>query len=476
MLRALLTRLRRQDGIALPTVLSSLLLTTTLATTTLVVSLDGNQTSVKDRDAKRANAAAQAAIERAFLLTTQRAPAPNECVIEDPAVVDQTPFPIAGECPETTTGPDAVGAVGGGLGNGATMRWVVGTEGAAGCRELPNDPRPVGDPTRLKDRCITASGTVNGVTRRLQSRILYQPPVTPWKQAGLVGKDSVELGENATIQSPVGTNGYINIENNTRVSGNLYLPPEGSVSVGNGGGHAGRTNYTWTFPAIDWETPRANRDDGMTKLAQAIATSTGGVTYNPTTRILDLASGTLTLPGGLYHLCGVTGWNDAKLIVPSDQKVSLWIDSERGMNVPAGATQSGCSVVTADTGRLELDKNNMLINADGTKNPAELQVFVYGTTNNFNNTGDADVVIKNGSEFYGTIWAPDSTVDFKNNGTVGGGITAKNLDLKNNGGFTHDSRIFDVPLPGTGVAKRRGWFECSPQRPTAADPESGCST
>ena len=490
MLRTLLTRLRRQDGIALPTVMGSLLLTTTLATTTLVVSLDGNQATTKDRDAKRATTAAQAAVERAFLITTQRGPGPGDCVIEDPTKVDQTPPPEPnGECPTTTTISNAQGMAGGGLGNGVTTRWTVGTEGAAGCKELPNDPRAAGDPTRLQDRCITASATVNGVTRRMQSRILYLPPVTPWKQAGLVGKVSVELGNNATINSPVGTNGTISAGSNTDVTGNLYLPPPcppatpgaqcGTVDFHHQSDYGDRVDFSWKFPEIDWETPRQEHAKAEERLIKDVQTrSTGGVTYNPATKILNLNSGTLTLTGGLYHLCGITGWNNATLLVPSDAKASVWIDSHRGLTVPEGSTPSPCggpgTSVTPDTGRLQLDKNAMMINTDGTKNPLELQLFVYGTPSNFNNTGDPDVVIKNGTEFYGTIWAPESNIDFKNNGAVGGGITGKNLDLKNNGGFTHDSRIVDVPLPGTGVAKRRGWTECQPERAVATDPESGC--
>ena len=476
MLRAIISRFRRQDGIALPTVMGSLLLTTTLATTTLVVSLDSNQTTVKDRDAKRAGAAAEAAAERAFLIATQRGPAPGECVIEDPTKADQTPAPVGGECPVTTTGPDFVGAAGGGLGNGASLRWTVGPEGAAGCRELPNDPRPAGDPTRAQDRCITASATVNGVTRRVQTRILYQPPVTPWKQAGLVGKDLVDVDNGSDINSPIGTNGDVNI-GQTKVSGDVYIPPgpDHEIETKTHGDYGNRIDYEWTFPPIDWATPREDHPNAEQRLLAAIATGGyGGVNYNATTRILNLPDGaSLTLPGGLYHLCGVTAGNNSTIIVPSDHKVSLWIDSPRGNSTNPEVPSAGCED-GPNAGRLNFDKNGLKINADGTKNPAELQVFVYGTTSNFNGTGDPDVVIKNGAEFFGTIWAPDSTVDFKNNGEVAGGITGKVLDMKNNGGFKHDSRIFDMPLPGTGVAKRRGWFECSAEQVPDADPEARC--
>lgn len=448
----LLRRLRREDGIALPTVMGALALTVILSTTAFTIAVDGQQTSAADRDSKRASAAARAAVDYAFRRTAEVEPQPAQCVGNDAMAINAT----TGEC-DAYAVPAASG-----LGNGAAMEYVVGPEGAPGCRALPNDPRPVA--ARQRDRCITAKGTVNGQTSRVQTRILYIPPFRPWSQAGLIGRVKVEIGNNKTINSPIGSNGLVKIGNNSSATQVLLSqgPPAATSEFGNNA-NPGTVSQVpaWTFPQIDWDSPRQSNDN---------AKLDGLPGWNPTTQMIELTENaqSLTLDSGVYHLCGlkITGNGGASLNVLPGATVRLFVDSTRGNG-------DGANCPATSTGRVDLTGNNAFVNATDDRNPAELGLFVYGTTTD---STLPDVQVMNGTMLFGTIWAPDSTIVTQNNGLIEGAFTANIVDMKNNGGFVYSNSIVDMTLPGTGVARRRAYFECSAQRPVASDPESGCST
>lgn len=453
-MRRLLTRfLRRQEGIAMPVVIGTLTITTGLAAGTFAVVVEGNHASVRDRDSKAALAAAEAGLQLAILRTTQLKPAATQCVtnalVVPGSASNDGSSTAATECPRWKES----------IGNGATFTYVVATPTSGTCPTLPGFTATPG-----KDRCITSIGEVNGVRRRIQLRFYFNPPFVPWGNAGLVGKDLVDLGNNAEIRSPVGTNGEVVAGNNTDIIGELLLPPGAHYDFGQHSGSTGgvRTPRVdkWTFPEIDWATPRTENNN-----VSALTAIPG---YNSTTRILTLGQQQqVTLPGGTYHLCGVQATNGNWLNVTNGQVVRLYIDSPRG-------NPDYCPAV-AGAGRFTA-KNSGMFNATDDKNPAELEVYVYGTTADADEpSGSADVDINNGVEFYGTIWAPNSTIDVKNNQGIAGGFTGGKVHMKNNGGFAWDARVANKSLPGTATARNLSWFECKRDPTTTTDPESGCS-
>jgi Tfp pilus assembly protein PilX len=275
-MRRLLSRLlRRQDGIALPVVIGSLTIVTGLAVGTFAVSVEGNHASARDRDSKRALAAAEAGLQAAMLRITELQPEANECVGAD-AIVPLNNF---NECP--ASGPISIG-------NGATYNYVVATPTSGTCATVPGFT-----PTPSEDRCITSIGTVNGIQRRLQLRFYFNPPFLPWGNAGLVGKNKVDIGNNKIIDSAIGTNGQVSLGNNSN-AWELLLPtyddqdpPElvPAPSLGNNatidtavaGGSAIRTPRvdTWRFPKMDWDTPRAAAASSSAALESGRASALG---------------------------------------------------------------------------------------------------------------------------------------------------------------------------------------------------------
>ncbi len=463
-MRRLLSKLiRSEQGVALPTVIGALTITTGLAAGTFAVTIQGNHASQRDRDLKRALGAAEAGLQMAALKVSELGNIPaTKCVTT--AAVD----PLAGnECPSTDWIP---------MGNGARYRYVVSQASAAGdCASLAA--------TSAVDRCITAIGEVNDVRRRLQMRFAYQAPFAPWGSAGLVGKDKVDIGLNKTINSTVGTNGNVSLENNTTVIGSLLLPdgnpvgePNATVTLGN---HAGATlgrvdTPKWVFPEVPWyPTPR----DGAYNNNNLLANIPG---WDPVKKTLTPPDGaTITLPSdgdGVtdFHLCKFDGWTANKfwINVPNGKITRFWIDSNRGTGGSTGLPLRCPNVDGAGTFHV---KNQGSFNTTDDKNPAELEFYVYGTGTDSPDGENADVFFKNDVDFYGSIWAPESSVAIWNNQNVVGAITAENVAMKNNGGFVHDDRVRDKTLPGTASAKNLSWFECRRDPTVATDPESGCA-
>lgn len=465
-MRSLLHRLRREDGIALPTVMGALVVTAMLATTTFAVSIDRQQTSVADRDGKRAAAAAQASLDLAFLRLTTAKPEPEQCVM-----VAAAAKLASGECPVHTELPDSTSA----LGNGAAMSYVVSTQGASGCRTLPAAVDGRTAAAKASDRCITATGTVNGVTRRLQTRVIYVPAFRPWASVGLVGKDSVTFDNNKIINSPVGSNGKVTAGNNTQILDKVVLPV-GPPPAKYFGPTRPATEFEYPtvpfeFPDIDFSEARTTRlnqsSQGAAYTAWLNSVVAQGAVYNPTTRVLNIddESGILEMPGGTYSFCQIIMRQNSQLRVkPNTGVMKIWIDAPRD-------SASGCGT---GTGRIYLNNSaKMNVPAVGLPDATLLEVYVKGTQLNGNGM---DIEFTNDNQFHGTIWAPFSTIASWNNGAMSGGMTGANVDMKNNGGFSYPDSIRNRTLPGTGTVRREGWFECSSKPTNPADNESGCST
>ena len=441
----------------MPVVIGALTITTGLAAGTFAVVIEGNHSSIRDRDSKRALAAAEAGLQMAALKVSELKPLATQCV-----TTGAVP-PVNGECPSTPAQS---------IGNGASYTYTVSTPSATlQCATVPGLTAAA-----ATDRCITAIGSANGVTRRLQLRFAYVPPFTPWDQAGLVAKNKVEIGNNKTINSTIGTNGELHLSNNVAVVGAAILPdgipagdPNATLTIDpNASVSGGRVdkNPPWTFPTLDWSViPR--QDNNNSQLA-------GIPGWNPTTRILTIGDGqVIDLPADTdgvadYWMCGIDAdaSNEFWINVPDGKTTRIWIDSQRG----AGSGADGCPSAASGTFVI---KNSGHVNVSDDANPAELQMFVYGTSTDSDET--PDILWKNNVDFHGTIWAPDSTIDVNNNQGVSGAFTAKNIALKNNGGFSYDARIEDASLPGTAKADNLSWFECKRAPTTVGDPESGCS-
>ena len=105
------------------------------------------------------------------------------------------------------------------------------TAGSAGCMTLS------GVATSATDRCITSVGTVNGVSRRVQTRVVQQPTtsIPDFNSVGLVGKSLVYAWNSVKMSSDVGSNTRVEFQNSIEVNDNDAINVDGKVMLLTGG-------------------------------------------------------------------------------------------------------------------------------------------------------------------------------------------------------------------------------------------------
>jgi hypothetical protein len=140
-----------------------------------------------------------------------------------------------------------------------------------------------------------------------------------------------------------------------------------------------------------------------------------------------------------------------------------------------GINLSSSRVITID-GAVELYitgdiiiKNSAQLQVVATNPDASLSLYVggdievknAGTINNL--SGDAkkltiyglntcqNIILKNVSDFYGTIYAPSAYVEMKNSAAVYGAVVAQDFAQKNSAAFNYDATLRDVDLDDDGV-------------------------
>jgi type II secretory pathway pseudopilin PulG len=452
-------RLAQQSGLATPVVVAIMAVVSLLAAGGALAALGTNDGANEDRRAKRALAAAEAGVqEAAYRLATVR-PDPDGCLgANGTAVGTGTGDAAPGECP----------AVPGLVTSDATFTYTATPKLASGaaCADRPNLDA---DPTAT-DHCITATGTVAGVKRRLQARVRVTR-TTIFGVIGLLGLDSVTIENSGKVWSDVGSNGLVRGGNSTELYGDVMVPnsaPTPTIS-GTPQPDVVRTSDPWALAQTDFAPVAASNNNAA--LPAALGTS-----WNATTREAVLTGRSYTLPAGTYLMCEL--WVDQGVDfflsgATATNPVRIFIDSP-------DRPGSNCA---PERGRLCMD-NSIKFNRPG--DAAALEVYVYGSAAHceagrlgmpFQASSyrtDATVVLNNSVDFNGTIYAPNSTVRLNNSIRMDGGIAARDIFLENSVDFVNDASVRDK-VPAAGPVRRLSWVECSSRPPSAANPESGCA-
>ena len=136
--------------------------------------------------------------------------------------------------------------------------------------------------------------------------------------------------------------------------------------------------------------------------------------------------------------------------------------------------------------------NSVEINKEAGEREELLDIYMYGTAHNDTRTryswcndlqspaltGEckSDFMLDNSVSFYGSVYAPNSTVQAHNSVKIWGSVAADKVRFYNSIEFNLTGPVIDKPAEtgATGAATRRGWGECRPERTTLSDPESGC--
>lgn len=458
-----LEHLRDESGVAMVLAMGMLMIMLLLTAVVLDATLQLGAASNADTARKRAFEAADAGLQATVYRLNMLAPSPTLC-IGGTAEVVQDPARAPACAPYTED-----------LGNGASFTsWTTPVfAGASTCAGLQ-----VGTTSSVAERCVTSTGTVAGVSRRVQTRVAAFAAAVVFPVAGMVGLHSVFVNNNATISGVEASNGSITINNNATATATVLGPSAPSPSVGNHGSTGPVTRRTqaqgpFVLAPVNPGNSAGTSDDVRLTNGQASPRTSpfdsinGTVTWIPATRTLILGNNaSVTLGGALYNFCNLTLSNNSTISLAAGARTAIYIDSP-------DRAGSGCA---AGSGTLTMLNNSSIINnsppAQGSSflhDPTALQLYVYGA-----NDGSNVVTLRNNTDFYGTLDAPQSTVNVQNNGNTYGALAANNANFKNNATFNGDPHATSITTQGGEMFFRTAWHECLPVATSSADPQSGC--
>jgi Tfp pilus assembly protein PilX len=467
--------MRSQDGVALPVATGLLLVVSLLVVGFFTLSLRVNDTSVEDRSSKRALAAAEAGLQMAVYRLNQLNASPLATRDSSCLTTTWVALPIDGQCPGLTEQ----------LGNGAQYTyWVTPADGAAGCVRLPTSVET------STDRCITAVGTVNGVSRRIQTRVISRPFFPSFGAVGLVGKSLVHAINSINLTTDVGSNVLVRFENSINVNdadsiqvdGAVVLHTNGQYQEGNSVNVEGGTETTsvaFDMPLPNFESVENsnNNPDLVTDL---------GTSWNAGTRRINMGNSvTRTIDPGTYHVCGVHLGNSVNLRFShtGGATTRIFVDSpdRPGSSCASQVSDTQAGAFTAD--------NSVKINEEVGQREELLEIYMWGTTKNDNRNPkyswcesgaataecQSDFMLDNSVNFYGKVLAPNSSIQAHNSVNIFGSIAGDKIRFYNSVNFELTAAAMGGGNTDAQAAERKGWAECRPQATVANDPESGCT-
>lgn len=392
-------------------------------------------------------------------------------------------------------------------GPGCTGWWVSGGSSFGG----------------VTQRCITATGTYRGVTRRVQERIAADSWVFPINGMLSMNEMNWDTSNSQHLSLPglFESNGQMTI--GATGAGPQRIPDDLSgatlksfkkIAFNQGNSCTAPCTYydPTTNPPVTAPFPRP---DGPTAAdyaaAAAIQSTTGGDAqltgptgvpnlnwssiYNPSTHVFSGGGGTAAkfpnggtgtqgvpgavLPSGTYVFCNMTVTGELET-APNSQ-VTIYIDSP-------GSGDGFCGT-PARGGACAQSPGTLSINGSGfynpNPNPASLQIFIYGNAGcatpltkgtplggeiKIDNSGNMlDPTLKNTLLTNANLYAPDSYLTTLGNGIFwSGGIVVGGVESNDNDiwGFTQH--------PPTQEWFPTAWRACSATPSSSSDLGSGC--
>jgi Tfp pilus assembly protein PilX len=461
---ARLSRIREERGVAIVIALATITVTAALAAALVAGAGTFLHSSSRDSYNKRALDAAQAGLNVALYRFGQISQSPsgsfaNNCITDREVSWSNT----TQHCAEATGYFNLTGA---------TSSYTLTPDLSAALTGMPTVATDCGSST-AGERCITAIGTVNGVTRRVQERVKAAElfmihGMTGLKEVNINSSESWS-GPNFKITSDTGSNGAIKFGENVNVAPAPYhceLGPSPPASAPGSCTTVVRTSPI-TVPSVD------SLPFGSTMTTNSNATIAEAEGYSPATRSLSVAAGkTVTLAAGDYNLCYVNLGEKATLLAAVGARVRVFIDSP-------SRTGSGCTSPTG--GKFNAASKGAQVNLGETQ--GQLELYLYGTATPPPNlespppaTCNADFTFVNkaaGPSANLYIYAPDSIVSLESNAYQMGAIVACQLTYW----AQSASARWDYPPSGTrpssGVVVTSGSFrECTPAY--SGDQQSGC--
>jgi hypothetical protein len=398
---------------------------------------------------QRAFAAADAGVDRALARINSYLPAPTSCITDVPAAPG-----VDGWCAASPVES---------LGQGATFSYRVSQSASpvTGCGGVTLSGA-------LGDRCVVATGTADGVTRRVAVRLAISTTTYPFQSStSLIGYKQVKIKKKSTVEATVSTNGKFVKEKDGSFTGILKLGPKGKTK-----GYTGPftrltaplvptlPDFAVYDPASGTKRDSAVWNDNQTAIAPFLGTTK--ITYDATKRELIVGAGvTLTLSPGVYNFCKLTLNKDARIsIVPPSAGATVPKDAVRLFIDGKQRAGSRCS----SGGELDGKTGSTFINSS--LDPRTLQIFAWDKK--------TKLKVPNTGNFSGIIWAPRSKVKFNGKGTLTGGISGDQIETHKEMKVKWSPLIDTWTVPASNSSQVVSWRQCRSVPPTS--PYDGCPT
>ena len=446
-------RFHDQRGVALPVALAVLASVAGLATVAARAAIVSNNQSFRDNNAKRAVQAAAAGLQAAVYQTNLMQPAANQCVHKATSGGALTNAAVQSDnwCQPQTEN------LGDGAGYSMQISAATDTTSSTGLS--------------IAQRKVTAYGTVNGVRRRAVVTINAGrgAPVFPPGFAVVV-RDSITLMNNATFNGHLGSNGTINLKNNSTACGDIIAGPGKTPTIGKNttqcpGYTIGSATEPFDLQPVDLSVPRASNDNfRITNMKngsgspQDTCSNCNRVNWNDSSRVLTIENnGVLTLSGDTYLFCRLDVQSNGTIQIPSrSTPLKIYIDAPQ--NCP---NTSGMGSVAW---------NGELVNL---YSPPHALLLMVGGSATKNTT--VDLPANDATSPIG-VYAPNSTVNAKNHVNFTGAVVAKSITAMNNATFSWDPSI-DGIVSGSDIrfyqVATGSYKECTGVA-TGTAPDSGC--
>jgi Tfp pilus assembly protein PilX len=301
----------------------------------------------------------------------------------------------------------------------------------------------------LSQMCITSTGTVDGVSQRVQERVVGYTAVPYFP--GLLAVHGFSAAGAFTAANTVGggpfdlgSNGQISFTNALSLSGNLEYP---ALQAPNYGGSAHCTSpcvpvaeatalTVPSVPASAWSGAQTSNND-------AAISWPAGFTYTAVTHVVSQSgvnNATINIPAGTYFFCGMDlGGGTTATINTTSWPVKIYF----GSTATGGACTSGSGAMTAGNGV-------SITNSSGVA--SNVQLYFYGTPGC--TTSCPSSFPANGQTYYADIYAPNSSMVVASAPTPPNVFTGDMVigELTANGALTFDYQVPSGAGSGTTTA------------------------
>ncbi|MGE5408578.1 MAG: hypothetical protein ACM3NV_08200 [Syntrophothermus sp.] len=424
-----------ERGIATVTALMALVACFALASVAVMSTVDVQQGTKRDHNAKEAIAAADAGANIALLRLNRYLPnlsTAHPCI--GPAGEYQTPS--GGWCPSTAT--ESIG--------GASYSYRVSAYTTGGSIE------------------VVSVGSSGPVSRRVDVSLATMAGKNVFANEKVIGQENIRIEGNPRIETDIGTNGSIEASGSYTICGNDRHGIGKEAPTPTCGKE--KTEGNKNLPPI---TPPANiaTENDNCRLAQNCTGAKAGKvdTYskkatskNPweaTPRNVNIASSqTLTMGGSVYFVCQLQV--QGKLVMPVGSNIQIYVDTPEHCGLKPGAVQ----VEIGAAGVIESSAYNP---AEGRYEIPSIYVLGDGSVKIDGTPHTTDEVM---------IYAPFSEIDLGGNSTFVGMIAGKTMKIHGNVEVKSDPNVKPPEITLASLFQRTRYVECTGA--TASPPNASC--